>query len=319
MKTAVAFIVYSRPETTRRVFERIRKAKPPRIYLIADGPKVPGQSSVCEEVRNIVESGIDWNCEFHRIYSDKNLGCARRAQTGLDLVFEQEDQAIILEDDTLPDPSFFKFCEELLFRYKYNDSVFHIAGMNMFPQLFRGNNSYCFTSIPNMWGWATWSRAWKHYDLQMKDWNNENKKQFLSKWCVTRSLQKGMGSMFDLHCDNDDPWTWDYQWFYACWRNGGMAVLPAKNIVSNIGIGPSATHTVNEIAIPLFPSFLQFMNSPLTHPQKVERNLSIEKQYRKLEETTKLRRFKNFLKEEFPWIFNMVKCLLSNDGVRREK
>jgi hypothetical protein len=307
MKTAVAFIVYSRPETTRRVFERIRKAKPPRIYLIADGPKVPEQSSVCEEVRNIVESGIDWNCELNRIYSDKNLGCARRVQTGLDLVFKQEDQAIILEDDTLPDPSFFKFCEELLFRYKSNESVFHICGMNMFPQLFTGENSYCFTSIANMWGWATWSRAWKHYDLQMKDWATENQKELLNKWCLGNSLRKGMAKMFDIHCNNNDPWTWDYQWFYACWRNGGMAVLPAKNIVSNIGIGPSATHTVSDISIPLFPSCLQSLNSPLTHPQEIERDLSIEKQYRKLEETPKSRRFKNFLAKIFPFITKLKK------------
>jgi hypothetical protein len=135
-------------------------------------------------------------------------------------VFKQEDQAIILEDDTLPDPSFFKFCEELLFRYKSNESVFHICGMNMFPQLFTGENSYCFTSIANMWGWATWSRAWKHYDLQMKDWATENQKELLNKWCLGNSLRKGMAKMFDIHCNNNDPWTWDYQWFYACWRNG---------------------------------------------------------------------------------------------------
>ncbi|MDA9962739.1 hypothetical protein N9D63_07620 [Opitutales bacterium] len=301
MNTPIAFIVYKRPDTTRRVFETIRQARPPRLYLIADGPKSPDLKSKCREVRQIVESGIDWNCELNRIYSDKNLGCARRVQTGLDLVFEQEDQAIILEDDTLPDPSFFTFCEELLFRYKYTESVFHIAGMNMFPQLFTGENSYCFTSIANMWGWATWSRAWKHYDLQMPDWNNENKKQFLSKWCLTRSLQKDMGSMFDLHCDNDDPWTWDYQWFYACWRNNGLAVISSRNIVSNIGIGPDATHTVTDSPVDLYPDKLQSQSFPLIHPNTIQRDFSFEKNYRKLDQTPKSRVLKNYLKKKFPF------------------
>ena len=117
MKTAVAFIVFCRPDTTKRVFQRIREAKPPRLYLIADGPKTKDQRLICDEVRKIVESGIDWNCELHKVYSEINLGCARRAQTGLNFVFMKEEQAIILEDDTLPDPSFFQFCEDLLFRY----------------------------------------------------------------------------------------------------------------------------------------------------------------------------------------------------------
>ena len=301
MKTAVAFIVFSRPKATKRVFERIKMAKPPRIYLIADGPKTPEQNSSCKEVRNIVESGIDWNCELHKVYSDINLGCARRAQTGLDLVFMKEEQAIILEDDTLPDHSFFQFCEDLLFRYKTSPSVFHICGMNMFPHLCKGENSYCFSSIANMWGWATWARAWKHYDLQMPDWNKENKKQFLSKWCVTRSFQKGMGNMFDLHCENDDPWTWDYQWFYACWRNNGLAAISSQNIVSNIGIGPDATHTVTDSPVELYPDKLQSQPFPLIHPNTIQRDFSFEKHYRKLDQTPKSRLLKNHLKAIFPF------------------
>ena len=307
MKSAVAFIVFCRPDTTKRVFQRIREAKPPRIYLIADGPKTTDQLSTCNEVRKIVESGIDWNCELHKVYSDVNLGCARRAQTGLDLVFMKEEQAIILEDDTLPDPSFFQFCEDLLFRYKTSPSVFHICGMNMFPHLYKGGNSYCFSSIANMWGWATWARAWKHYDLQMPDWNNENKKQFLSKWCLTRNLRKAMGSMFDLHCDNDDPWTWDYQWFYACWRNNGLAAISSQNIVSNIGIGPDATHTVTDSPVELYPDKLQSQSFPLIHPNTIQRDFTFEKNYRKLDQTPKSRLLKNYLKEIFPFFTKLKK------------
>ena len=317
MKTAVAFIVFSRPETTQRVFERIRKAKPPRLYLIADGPKDRDQFSICKEVRRIVEEGIDWKCELHKIYSDKNLGCAKRAQTGLDSVFELEDQAIILEDDTLPDHSFFQFCEELLIKFKSEETVFHISGMNLFPQIFTNENSYCFTSIINMWGWATWARAWKHYDLRMRDWEKETKRnEFLNKWCLTKSLKKGMGKMFDLHCNNDDPWTWDYQWFYACWRNNGLGVLSSKNIVSNIGIGPAATHTVTDIPIELLPEKLGSQIFPLRHPDGIKRDFSIEKKYKKLDQTPKLRLLKNFLKGKL-FHFKQVTQVISNAKTNR--
>lgn len=298
MKTAVVFVIYCRPSTTKKVFEKIRAAKPPRLYLIADGPKSSEQNSLCQQTRAIVELGIDWNCQLHRVYSKENLGCARRIQSGLDFVFEYEEQAIILEDDTLPDFTFFRFCEELLNRYKDSESVFHICGMNMFPELLRKEDSYCFSSINNIWGWATWARAWNNYDLQMKEWENEDKEKFLENWCVTKSFRKGMKKMFEIHCNNYDPWTWDYQWIYTCWKNNGVAVLPSRNLVSNIGIGPSATHTISKSPVSLYPNFLQSMNFPLTHPKTTDRNLSIEKKYKQKEEIPNWRAFKNFIKNK---------------------
>ena len=296
MKTAVAFLVYIRPETTKRVWAMIKAAKPPRLYLIADGPKTPDQAKTCKEVRSIIESGIDWDCELHKIYSDKNLGCAHRATTGLDYVFEKEEQAIILEDDTLPDPTFFEFCEELLDKYKDSKNIFHICGTNSYPEIFKDDISYHLTSIANMWGWATWSRSWKHYDLSMNNWKNEDSTKFLRKWCLTDSLRKSMHKMFDIHCNNADPWTWDYQWFYACWKNNGLSALPSKNLVSNIGIGPDATHTKSKTKISMFPKQIQKMYFPLVHPNSDMRNISIEKKYRQREEIPKVRRLKNYLK-----------------------
>ena len=306
MKTAVVFIIYCRPSTTEKVFEKIRAAQPPRLYLIADGPKSSEQNSVCQQTRAIVESGIDWNCQLHRVYSKENLGCARRIQSGLDFVFKYEEQAIILEDDTLPDFTFFRFCEELLERYKDSESVFHICGMNMFPELLLKEDSYCFSSINNIWGWATWARAWNNFDLQMKEWENEDKEKFLENWCVTKSFRKGMKKMFDIHCNNYDPWTWDYQWIYACWKNNGVAVLPSRNLVSNIGIGPSATHTISESPISLYPNFLQSMNFPLSHPLTTDRNLTIEKQYKKKEEIPNWRSIKNFVNNKIVRKFHLL-------------
>ena len=296
MKTAVAFLVYIRPETTKRVWERIKAAKPPRLYLIADGPKTPDQAKTCKEVRSIIESGIDWDCELHKIYSDKNLGCAHRATTGLDYVFEKEEQAIILEDDTLPDPTFFQFCEELLDKYKQSKNIFHICGNNHYPDVFTGDKSYTFTSLNNMWGWATWARAWKENDLYMKDWEKEEKEIFIKKWCLTRSSRAGTKKMFDIHCNNYDPWTWDYQWFYACWRNNGLSAISAVNLVSNIGIGPDATHTKSLDQIPMFPSKINKIQFPLVHPENIVRDTKTEKKYVKKSEDSLSRKLKSLIK-----------------------
>jgi hypothetical protein len=307
MNTAIAFIVYKRPDTTRRVFETIRQARPPRLYLIADGPKTPDLESKCREVRQIVENGIDWDCELFRIYSEKNLGVGKRLPTGLDKVFAKEKKAIILEDDTLPDHTFYSYCEELLVSYEQEDSVCHISGCNFHPDVFQGNASYSVSSIINTWGWATWASAWKHFDLKMASWSAQNKTLFLAKWCPGRHHRKAQGDMFDLHCQNEDPWAWDYQWSYACWNQNGLSVVPHKNLVSNIGIGPDASNTKSDKQVALFPAQFESIEFPLVHPT-IKRDKGFESRYRQKEGPTIARQFKNFLK--------MLKNKLRNPIIR---
>ena len=186
MKVPVVFIIFKRIDTTKKVFKLIHDYKPNKLYLIADGPKVIEDNNKCSEVRNFVENNIDWDCELIKVYSDTNLGCAKRVQTGLDYVFENEEMTIILEDDTLPDLSFFNFCEELLERYKDDKRVAHISGCNLHVNAVNFKESYCFSSIVNIWGWATWKRAWINYDIKMPSWDNEDKESFLSHWCQDR-------------------------------------------------------------------------------------------------------------------------------------
>ena len=295
MNIPVVLIVYKRTETTRRVFEVIRKVRPSKFYLVADGPKNISQKKICDEVIRIVEKGIDWECNYIKIQSDFNLGLARRVQTGLDEVFSMEKNAIILEDDTLPDPSFFKFCEELLNKYKDNESVAHISGCNLHPEVFIGNSSYCFSSIINIWGWATWARAWKHFDLQMPSWEKEHKNQFLQNWCGSRETLKHTRKMFDLHCNNTAPWTWDYQWVYSCWKMNGLSIIPANNLVSNIGIGPDSTHTHSKAQSEPFPPIKRKLQFPLTQT-RVERDLSFERNYFEADKLPLARKFKNLTK-----------------------
>jgi hypothetical protein len=262
---------------------------------VADGPKNISQKKICDEVIRIVEKGIDWECNYIKIQSDFNLGLARRVQTGLDEVFSMEKNAIILEDDTLPDSSFFKFCEELLNKYKDNESVAHISGCNLHPEVFIGNSSYCFSSIINIWGWATWARAWKHFDLQMPSWEKEHKNQFLQNWCGSRETQKHTRKMFDLHCNNTAPWTWDYQWVYSCWKMNGLSIIPANNLVSNIGIGPDSTHTHSKAQSEPFPPIKRKLQFPLTQT-RVERDLSFERNYFEADKLPLARKFKNLTK-----------------------
>ena len=291
----IAFIIYKRLNTTERVFRIIQLIKPKKIYLIADGPKSDSESTLCKNVRSFVESNIDWDCQPIKIYSENNLGCAKRVQTGLDHVFKLEQMAIILEDDTLPNPSFFQFCEELLLRYAKNEQVAHISGCNLYQDLFKAKESYCFSSIINIWGWATWKRAWEKYHINMPSWNNTEKDKFLSKWCSTRHQKNGMRKVFDLHCDNPDPWTWDSQWVYACWKNNGLSIIPSQNLVSNIGIGPDATNTKVKRHLEIFPERINQISFPLIHPI-VELDQVFDKAYISKTKLPPIRTFKNFAK-----------------------
>ena len=193
LNTAIALIVYKRLDTTKRVFNVIKLARPKKLYIIADGPKTQDEETATELVRIYLEENIDWECNITKFYSPTNLGCAKRVSTGLDEVFSKEEKAIILEDDTLPDISFFNYCEELLELYKSNHQVFHISGCNEYPKTFNTNASYCFSSIVNIWGWATWRRAWRNFDLTMSSWEKQDREIFLKigvvpeeRWMVKR-------------------------------------------------------------------------------------------------------------------------------------
>ena len=216
-------------------------------------------------------------------------------QTGLDEVFSHEKDAIILEDDTLPDLSFFSFCEELLSKYEQDERIAHISGCNLHPEASQGNSSYSTCSFVNIWGWATWARAWKHFDLQMSGWSKEHKTDFLRKWCQSKKEIQETRKIFDLHCDNIDPWTWDYQWIYACWSQNGLSAFPHINLVRNIGIGPNASNTKNYKEIPYFPERVESIDYPLTHPP-VNRDKNFERRYHKAQDLPITRKLKNFLK-----------------------
>lgn len=243
LKTPIVFVVFNRPDTTIQVFERIRQARPSQLLIIADGPRVdrPGEMELCAATRKIVEQ-IDWPCEVLHNYSETNMGCRKRLASGLNWVFSTVEEAIVLEDDCLPHPSFFRYCDEMLERYRFDHRIAHISGVNFQSGHRRTEHSYYFSRYNHIWGWASWRRAWQHYDPDLNLWPSVRDGGWLSDLLVDQQLVNYWTKVFDrVHGGDFD--TWDYQWLLACWLQNGLSIIPAVNLVTNIGFGADSTHT----------------------------------------------------------------------------
>jgi hypothetical protein len=243
MKTPVAFIIFNRPDTTARVFEAIRQAKPPLLLVIADGARVSksGEAEKCTATRAIID-GVDWECEVRTNYSDINLGCKRRVSSGLDWVFSEVEEAIILEDDCLPAPSFFSFCENLLEKYRHDLRVTMISGDCFWDSQNENNISYQFSKYGGIWGWASWRRAWQHYDVDMKTWPEYKQSGVVNSFFDSDGERNFWSKIFDVAYSSGID-TWDHQWVYSRWIQGGLDIAPSVNLVSNIGFRADGTHT----------------------------------------------------------------------------
>ncbi|MCE5195252.1 MAG: hypothetical protein LLF28_07400 [Nitrospiraceae bacterium] len=243
LKTPVAFIIFNRPDTTEKVFEAIRMAKPPKLLVVADGPRADkyGEAEKCKAARAIIDK-VDWPCEVFANYSDLNMGCKNRVSSGLNWVFDTVEEAIILEDDCIPHPTFFRFCEELLDYYKNDTRIMSVSGDNFQFGKHTTRYSYYFSRYSHVWGWATWRRAWKHYDVKMGLWPEIKDDDWLSNILSGRRIIKYWRDNFEsVYSGKID--TWDYQWTFACWLQNGMSILPAFNLISNVGFSSDATHT----------------------------------------------------------------------------
>ncbi|RUS98513.1 hemolytic protein HlpA [Dulcicalothrix desertica PCC 7102] len=271
MKTPVAFFIFKRPQTTEKVFEAIRQAKPTKLLVVADGPRsnVPGEADKCYAAREIIKR-VDWECEILTNYSDTNLGCKLRVSSGLNWVFENVEEAIILEDDCLPHPTFFNFCEELLEKYRYDNRIMVISGNNFQFGRTRTQDDYYFSRYTHWWGWATWRRAWQYYDVNMTSWNQVKNQGYLKDILKDPTSVKYWFDTFQATYEGKID-TWDYAWLLTCWLQNGLSILPNKNLVSNIGFCSEATHTLNSTTV-LANVPIEEMSFPLKHPQFIIRN-----------------------------------------------
>ena len=240
----VVLIAFNRPDLTRRVFARIREVKPGQLFVVCDGPRVdhPADAQKVEEVRRIIADGVDWPCEIKTQYAEQNLGCRECLSMGIRWTFSLVEEAIFLEDDCLPDLTFFSFCEAMLERYREDERVMHINGSNFTSPAASEGTSYYFSKYVWVWGWASWRRAWEHYDYTMASWNE--RLPALSRSFDSRREQAFWMSIFEkARQDWKMAKTWDFSWIYSCWTRGGLTVMPTVNLVENLGFGPDATHT----------------------------------------------------------------------------
>lgn len=277
LHTPIAFFIFNRPDTTRIVFESIRKAKPKQLFIIADGPRINkhNETQLCEQTRAITEN-IDWVCEVKRNYSQDNLGCKKRVSSGISWVFENVEQAIFLEDDCLPNFSFFRFCEELLEYYKENDKVMLISGNKVLYNYPLKDKSYYFSNYAHIWGWASWRRVWKKYDLNMSDWKSIDQINFLRR-VIPNSLGIKYWHRILNEVYNGKINTWDYQLQYMVWKHNGLCVVPANNLVVNIGFNNlEATHTKSSGGL-YSKMKLEEIKFPINHCLEVKVNFDADK------------------------------------------
>lgn len=245
LSTAVLFLVFNRLDTTKQVFEAIRQSKPPRLYIAADGARETreGEAEKVGAVREFILSNIDWECEIKTLFREENLGCKYAVSGAIDWFFANEEMGIILEDDCLPSQSFFWFCEELLERYKDDMRVWHIGGVSTIPRnMLLNSDSYYFSIFNHIWGWASWASRWNMYDVGIHKFLEFKQKNYIENIVKDRLSQYFWLNNFEsVYLQQID--TWDYQWCFTTWLNGGINIIPTTNLVSNIGFGANATHT----------------------------------------------------------------------------
>lgn len=281
LSTPVLFIIFNRPETTQLVFDAIRKVKPPRLYVAADGPRpnVPTDKVRCEAARKIVDQ-IDWPCELKTLFRENNLNCGKGPASAMTWFFEHEKEGIILEDDCLPSKSFFWFCQELLERYRDDTRVMHIGGNN-FLDNWKSNNdySYYFSRSGFIWGWATWRRAWNLFDYDIKLYEKLKADGYFDNFFLNGLEKFYRLRKFDKTVERRGhvDW-WDYQWDFSRYINSGLCIVPQKNLVKNLGFGAGATHTTNEKSRSAGMEAFE-MEFPLKHQPHVLRDIETDKRY----------------------------------------
>jgi hypothetical protein len=270
----VVLFAFNRVDTTARVFAAIREARPSRLFLVCDGPRagVAGEAEKCADVRRLLE-GVDWPCMVERDYSDVNLGCRRRISSGIAWVFERAEEAIFLEDDTLPEASFFPYCDELLARYRDDERVMMIAGFTLLDHGDADGASYWFSVHPRIWGWASWRAAWQGYDVDMREWPEAFTPT--GAWTQrTRAERDAWGPFFDaVKIGTVD--TWDAQLTLHAWRSSRLTAIPRANLVTNIGFG-GGTNTAN-FSLPQRATAP--MAFPLRHPAAVRAARDLDAEY----------------------------------------
>ena len=277
LKTPVLLIIFNRPDTTQQVFDAIRQAQPRQLFVAADGPRENSQEDIekCSDVRRIIDEGIDWSCEIHRLYRDNNLGCKLAPASAITWFFENVEAGIILEDDCVPHHTFFPFCEELLEKYRDDERVAAIGGSNLLLEWPKDTQSYYFSLLGGNWGWASWRRAWRYFDLEIESWRQVLRSGIIEGLFPNPRHSAFWKDIMQQVYDKKIKTAWDYQWLLACWLQNGWRIVPRVNLVSNIGFGTDATH-LQDVSSPLANLPAAEIGFPLEHPTFMTRSYELD-------------------------------------------
>ena len=244
LEKPVVVIIYNRPDKVKMLMAQIARAKPRRVFLIADGPKTASISDkiAVKEAMKAFRENLTWTCEVFENIAPANLGCGKRISSGLDWVFSHVDEAIILEDDCIPNYDFFGFCSEMLDAFKDNAHIGMISGSSFLPLGVDPDYDFFVSNYAHIWGWATWKSTWMHYDFGIKNWPNGKSEMFNRVAIRTRREKRYWQLAFDS-VKSGALDTWDYQLVHMLWSRNLKTIAPTKNLVSNTGFDKSATNT----------------------------------------------------------------------------
>jgi hypothetical protein len=244
-QSPILFIIFNRPDTTQRVFDKIKEAQPQRLYVAADGPRAtkPAEAEMCEQARAIIKR-VDWPCEVKTFFRDSNLGCKHAVSSAIDWYFENEEEGIILEDDCLPANDFFRYCDTMLERYRHDTRIRHVGGCNLQMGQKWGDASYYFSNMTHVWGWAGWRRVWKEYDKELSRYHSNEIRPQLGTIFSDKFIVDTWEELFN-HVKGGRIDTWDYQLGFLNFFNNSLSVIPNVNLISNIGFGENSTHTTD--------------------------------------------------------------------------
>ena len=277
MKTPVVFIIHKRVSTALKVFKAIREASPTRLLVVADGPRRDREGEVekCAATRAIIDR-VDWDCEVSTNFSEANLGCKIRISSGLNWAFDLVNEAIILEDDCVPHPNFFRFCSDLLDFYRDDKRIMSISGYNIQLGRKRSKYSYYFSRYPQVWGWATWKRAWDLFDVNMKAWPEVRDSNLLCGLTSDTRTLKYWERIFDENYSGGRD-SWAYPLTFCFLAQNGLSIIPNVNLVSNIGFGEDASNTVASANESIYANMaVSEVEFPLRHPPFVIQNVAAD-------------------------------------------
>ena len=297
MDTPILLLFFNRSKNVKQLINRLKITKPKKIFISLDGPRKNNSKDLIE-IRKILEiiTSINWNCEVTKNINSVNLGCKVSVTNAINWFFSKNEYGIILEDDCIPGNDFFNFCEYNLKKYKNNDKIMQISGNNFLLNDKLCETSYYYSTINDIWGWATWKRAWDHYKIDISDYNYKKDYKMLLNYYKNKSIVKWMKKYFDnsIRKEND---IWSTQWTYAMIKADGITIVPKVNLVKNIGFDRSGT-TKDNFSFKIYSEIEAKQLKVIKDPKNIKVNYYLDKiRFRLIKKTDpNLFLYNNFIK-----------------------